>query len=53
MQSIMRRKGYIVEKTILRKAKEKYPNDLSVLFALKYHITSVVDSVEAEIKIYK
>lgn len=42
-----------MERTILRKAKEKHPNDLSALFVLKYHITSVVDSIEAAIKVYK
>lgn len=35
---------------LLRKAKAVYPNDSDVLFALKYHICSVVDSVEAMMK---
>ncbi len=32
---------------LLRKAKTIYPDDADVLFVLKYHITSVVNSVEA------
>ena len=38
---------------LLRKAKETYPNYANILFTLKYHITSVVDSIEAAIDVYK
>lgn len=38
---------------LLRKAKEAYPNDSDVLFALKYHICSVVDSIEATMLAYE
>ena len=38
---------------LLRKAKEVYPNDSDVLFALKYHICSVVDSIEATMLAYE
>lgn len=32
---------------LLRKAKDRYPEDADVLFILKYHMTSVIDSIEA------
>lgn len=35
---------------LLRKAKEKYPADSDALFILKYHITSVVDSIDATLQ---
>ena len=38
---------------LLRKAKTAYPEDSSILFLLKYHITSVVDSIEAAISVYE
>ena len=53
--SIEKLKAYIVETReyvlpLLRKAKEKYPADSDTLFILKYHITSVVDSVDATLQ---
>ena len=38
---------------LLKKAKTEYPEDSEVLFVLKYHITSVVDSIEATIRVYE
>ena len=38
---------------LLRKAKVKYPADSDMLFVLKYHITSVVDSIEATMQVYE
>ena len=38
---------------LLRKAKMQYPEDSDILFVLKYHITSVVDSIEATILAYE
>ena len=38
---------------LLRRAKVAYPNDSDVLFMLKYHICSVVDSIEATMKTYE
>ena len=38
---------------LLRKAKVKYPADSDMLFVLKYHITSVVDSIEATMLAYE
>ena len=38
---------------LLRKAKSRYPADADVLFVLKYHITSVVDSIEAAMQAYE
>ena len=38
---------------LLRKAKSLYPEDSEVLFVLKYHITSVVDSIDAAISVYE
>lgn len=35
---------------MLRKAKDMYPNDADLLFLMKYHILSVIDSIEAAIK---
>lgn len=51
-------KAYIDETNVfvlplLRKAKDQYPNDANVLFCLKYHITSVIDSIEATIMAYR
>ena len=53
--SIEKLKSYISETReyvlpILRKAKEKYPADSDALFILKYHITSVVDSIIATLQ---
>lgn len=38
---------------LLRKAKVAYPNDADILFVLKYHICSVVDSIEATMMAYE
>lgn len=38
---------------LLRKAKVTYPNDANILFVLKYHICSVVDSIEATMMVYE
>ncbi len=53
-----RLKAYIAETRdyvlpLLRKAKTKYPEDSDILFILKYHITSVVDSIDATIRVYE
>ena len=37
---------------MLRKAKDRYPNDADLLFLMKYHILSVIDSIEATIQAY-
>ena len=36
---------------LLKKAKNLYPQDSDVLFVLKYHIVSVVDSIEATMRV--
>ena len=38
---------------LLRKAKDQYPEDADMLFILKYHMTSVVDSIEATMQVYE
>lgn len=38
---------------MLRRAKQLYPEDADVLFVLKYHIVSVVDSIDATIELYE
>ena len=38
---------------LLRKAKTAYPEDADVLFILKYHIVSVVDSLDAAMQVYR
>lgn len=38
---------------LLRKAKTSYPEDSDNLFVLKYHITSVVDSIDATMQVYE
>ena len=38
---------------MLRKAKRVYPEDADVLFILKYHIVSVVDSIDATIQLFE
>lgn len=35
---------------LLKKAKARYPDDADALFILKYHITSVIDSLDAAIQ---
>lgn len=54
--SVAKLKAYIEETRqyvlpLLKKAKTVYPGDAEILFLLKYHITSVVDSIEATIEI--
>ena len=38
---------------LLRKAKLAYPDEADILFVLKYHMTSVVNSIEATIQAYE
>ena len=38
---------------LLRKAKQIYPDQADILFVLKYHMTSVVDSIEATMEAYE
>ena len=38
---------------LLRKAKDQYPEDADVLFNLKYHMTSVIDSIEATMQAFE
>ena len=38
---------------LLRNAKSAYPEDSDILFVLKYHMTSVVDSIEAAMQVYE
>ena len=38
---------------LLRQAKRRYPEDADAIFALKYHMTSVVDSIEATMRVYE
>ena len=38
---------------LLRQAKAAYPEDADILFAIKYHMTSVVDSIAATIQMYE
>ena len=56
--SVVKLKSYIEETRhyvlpLLKKAKGVYPADAEILFLLKYHITSVVDSIEATIGIFE
>lgn len=56
--SVAKLKAYIEETRqyvlpLLKKAKGVYPEDAEILFLLKYHITSVVDSIEATIAIFE
>lgn len=37
---------------LLKKAKIRYPEDADVLFLLKYHMLSVVDSIEATMQVF-
>ena len=51
-------KSYIEETRVhvlpmLRKAKRMYPEDADILFVLKYHIVSVVDSIDATIQLFE
>lgn len=38
---------------LLKKAKARYPEYSDILFALKYHMVSVVDSIEAAMLVYR
>ena len=38
---------------LLRKIKEQYPEDAEMLFVLKYHMSSVVDSIEATMQVFE
>ena len=38
---------------LLRKVKKLYPEESDVLFLLKYHIVSVVDSIDATIQVFE
>jgi len=56
--SVEKLKSYIEETRhyvlpLLKKAKTVYPEDADVLFLLKYHIVSVVDSIEATIAVFE
>ena len=56
--SVEKLKSYIEETRhyvlpLLRKVKNQYPEDSDILFVLKYHIVSVVDSVEATIRVFE
>ncbi len=56
--SVEKLKSYIEETRqyvlpLLKKAKDVYPEDSDILFLLKYHIVSVVDSIEATIQVFE
>ena len=56
--SVAKLKSYIDETRhyvlpLLKKAKGVYPADADILFLLKYHIVSVVDSIEATIQVFE
>lgn len=56
--SVEKLKAYIEETRqyvlpLLRKIKNQYPEEADILFVLKYHIVSVVDSIEATIQVYE
>ena len=56
--SVEKLKSYIEETRhyvlpLLKKAKTVYPEDADELFLLKYHIVSVVDSIEATIAVFE
>lgn len=56
--SIEKLKSYIEETRtfvipLLRKAKDSYPEYSDALFALKYHIVSVVDAIDCTIQAYE
>lgn len=56
--SVEKLKSYIEETRqyvlpLLRKAKVRYPADSDVLFVLKYHIVSVVDSIDETIGVFE
>lgn len=56
--SVEKLKSYIEETRhyvlpLLRKMKNQYPEDSDILFVLKYHIVSVVDSIDATIQVFE
>ena len=56
--SVEKLKAYIEETRqyvlpLLRKVKDQYPEDSDILFVLKYHIVSVVDSIDATIQVFE
>lgn len=56
--SVEKLKAYIEETRqyvipLLRKVKQLYPEDSNILFVLKYHMLSVVDSVDATIQVFE
>lgn len=56
--SVEKLKSYIEETRqyvlpLLRKVKDQYPEESDVLFMLKYHIVSVVDSIDATIQVFE
>ena len=56
--SVEKQKSYIEETRhyvlpLLRKVKNQYPEDSDILFVLKYHIISVVDSIEATMQVFE
>lgn len=56
--SVEKLKSYIEETRhyvlpLLRRVKNQYPEDSNILFVLKYHIVSVVDSIEATIQVFE
>ena len=56
--SVEKLKAYIEETRhyvlpLLKKAKSVYPEDADILFLLKYHIASVVDSIDATIQVFE
>jgi len=56
--SVEKLKAYIEETRhyvlpLLRKVKNEYPEESDILFVLKYHIVSVVDSIEATIQVFE
>ena len=56
--SVQKLKSYIEETRhyvlpLLRKVKNLYPDEADILFLLKYHIVSVVDSIDATIQVFE
>lgn len=56
--SVEKLKAYIEETRhyvlpLLRKVKNLYPEESDILFVLKYHIVSVVDSIDATIQVFE
>ena len=56
--SVEKLKSYIEETRhyvlpLLRKVKTMYPEESDILFVLKYHIVSVVDSIDATIQVFE